>query len=153
MGDVQVTNPAILTEQAWSIKYLFYRQIVVVLILNGLCCCYLVFYEQAGNQDTDLSHFLAYPSQRPQFNAKRSDGLSFFCSQPHEQLTVKATDEGNHFRFPKPVLLFKTVLKLTDPWLAQLEVRRSAEREVTGSNPGRNNTQGLKITEKKVLPF
>ena len=45
MGDVQVTNPAILTEQAWSIKYLFYRQIVVVLILNGLSCCYLVFYE------------------------------------------------------------------------------------------------------------
>ena len=45
MGNVKVTNPAILTEQAWSIKYLFYRQIVVVLILNGLSCCYLVFYE------------------------------------------------------------------------------------------------------------
>ena len=40
MGDVQVTNPAILTEQAWSIKYLF-----VVFIHNGLSCCYLVFYE------------------------------------------------------------------------------------------------------------
>ena len=45
MGDVQVTNPAILTEQAWSIKYLFYCHIVVVLIHNGLSCCYLVFYE------------------------------------------------------------------------------------------------------------
>ena len=45
MGDVQVTNPAILTEQAWSIKYLFYCQIIVVLIHNGLSCCYLVFYE------------------------------------------------------------------------------------------------------------
>ena len=66
-----------------------------------------------------------------------------FCSQPHEQLTVKATDEGNHFRFPKLVLLFKTVLKLIDSWLAQLGVRRSAEREVRGSNPGRTNTQGL----------
>ena len=52
--------------------------------------------------------------------------LIFFCSQPHEQLTVKATDEGNHFRFPKPVLLFKTVLKLTAPWLAQFRERRSA---------------------------
>ena len=66
-----------------------------------------------------------------------------FCSQPHEQLTVKATDEGNHFRFPKPALLFKTILKLTAAWLAQFEERRSAEREVTGSNPGRTNTQGL----------
>ena len=45
MGDGQVTNPAFLTEQAWSIKYLFYCQIIVVLIRNGLSCCYLVFYE------------------------------------------------------------------------------------------------------------
>ena len=45
MGDVQVTNPATLTEKAWSIKYLFYCQIIVVLIHNGLSCCYLVFYE------------------------------------------------------------------------------------------------------------
>ena len=60
-------------------------------------------------------------------NAKRSHGLSnFFWSQPHEQLTVKATNEVNHFRFPKPVLLFKTVLKLTAPRLAQFGERRSA---------------------------
>ena len=45
MGDVEVTNPAILTEQAWSIKYLFYCQIIVFLMHNGLSCCYLVFYE------------------------------------------------------------------------------------------------------------
>ena len=45
IGDVQVTNPAILAEQAWSIKYVFYCQIIMVLIHNGLCCCYLVFYE------------------------------------------------------------------------------------------------------------
>ena len=32
---------------------------------------------------------------------------------------------------------------LTAAWLAQLGERRSAEREVTGSNPGRTNTQGL----------
>ena len=38
-------------------------------------------------------------------------------------------------------------------WLAQLGERRSAEREVAGSNPARTNTQGLKITEKKVLPL
>ena len=45
MGDVQVTNPAILTEQAWSIKYLCYCQIIVVFIHNDLSYCYLVFYE------------------------------------------------------------------------------------------------------------
>ena len=28
---------------------------------------------------------------------------------------------------------------------------RSAEREVVSSNPGRTNSQGLKIIEKKVL--
>ena len=33
--------------------------------------------------------------------------------------------------------------KLTAAWLAQLEERQSAEREVAGSNPGRTNTQGL----------
>ena len=35
--------------------------------------------------------------------------------------------------------------------LAQLGERRSAEREVVSSNPGWTNTQGLKITEEKVL--
>ena len=42
---------------------------------------------------------------------------------------------------------------LTAAWLAQLGERRSAEREVVGSNPGQTNTQGLKITEEKVLPL
>ena len=32
---------------------------------------------------------------------------------------------------------------LTAAWLAQLEERRSAEREIVGSNPGRTNTQDL----------
>ena len=58
--------PVIFTEQAWSKRvYLFYGQVTVVFIHNGLSCCYLVTYEQAGDQDTDLSHFLAYPSQHP----------------------------------------------------------------------------------------
>ena len=36
--------------------------------------------------------------------------------------------------------------------LAQLGERRpSAERKVRGLNPGRTNTQGLQIIEKKVL--
>ena len=37
--------PAIVTKEAWSIKDLFYGQIIVVLIHNGLSCRYLVFYE------------------------------------------------------------------------------------------------------------
>ena len=32
---------------------------------------------------------------------------------------------------------------LTAAWLAQLEERRSAEREIVGSNPGRTNTQDI----------
>ena len=32
---------------------------------------------------------------------------------------------------------------ITAAWLAQLGERRSAELEVTDSNPGRTNTQGL----------
>ena len=38
-------------------------------------------------------------------------------------------------------------------WLAQLGELQSAEQEVAGSSPGRTNTQGLEITEKKVLPL
>ena len=43
--------------------------------------------------------------------------------------------------------------KLSLHWLVKLGEHRFVEREVTGSNPGQNNTQGLKITEKKVLPL
>ena len=53
-----------------------------------------------------------------------------------------------------PVVLFTILHKvdssvesgdehLTAAWLAQLEERRSAEREIVGSNPGRTNTQDL----------
>ena len=48
----------------------------------------------------------------------------------------------------KLILLLKY---FTAARLAQLGERRSAEREVVSSNPGRTNTQGLKITEEKVL--
>ena len=38
--------------------------------------------------------------------------------------------------------------------LDQLVKRRSAKRKVAwGSNPGRTNAQGLKITEENVLPL
>ena len=53
-----------------------------------------------------------------------------------------------------PVVLFTMLHKvdssvesgddhLNAAWLAQLEERRSAEREIVGSNPGRTNTQDL----------
>ena len=53
-----------------------------------------------------------------------------------------------------PVVLFTMLHKvdssveseddhLTAAWLAQLEERRPAEREIVGSNPGRTNTQDL----------
>ena len=37
--------------------------------------------------------------------------------------------------------------------VAQLVEHRTVMREVAGSNPGRINTQDLKITEEKVLPL
>ena len=37
--------------------------------------------------------------------------------------------------------------------VAQLFERRAVMREVAGSNPGRINTQDLKITQEKVLPL
>ena len=37
--------------------------------------------------------------------------------------------------------------------VAQLVEHRAVMREVAGSNPGRINTQDLKITEEKVLPL
>ena len=40
---------------------------------------------------------------------------------------------------------------LTAAWLALLRERRSAKREIAVSNPGLTNTQGLLITETKVL--
>ena len=37
--------------------------------------------------------------------------------------------------------------------IGQLDKHRSAEREAASSHPGQTNTQGLKITEEKVLPL
>ena len=37
--------------------------------------------------------------------------------------------------------------------IAQLGRHRSAAREAACSHPGQTNTQGLKITEEKVLPL
>ena len=57
---------------------------------------------------------------------------------------------------------FEIAVCITAAWLAQLVERQSAVREVEGSSPrpdqhcvgpDRTNTQGLKITEKNVLPL
>ena len=50
-------------------------------------------------------------------------------------------------------VLTNKMSRLAAAWLAQLRERRSGEREVTGSNPGRTNPQGLKITEKESAAF
>ena len=41
------------------------------------------------------------------------------------------------------LMRLRNLIPLTAAWLAQLGERRSTEREVAGSNPGRTNTQGL----------
>ena len=46
-----------------------------------------------------------------------------------------------------------TYLLGTADRLAQLVEHRTAVREVKGSDLGRTNTQGLKITEENVLPL
>ena len=59
-----------------------------------------------------------------------------------------------HTRFPPPEIPGRTngeiivslniaCVQTSAAWLAQLVERRSAEWEVTGSNPGQTNTQGL----------
>ena len=45
------------------------------------------------------------------------------------------------------VILLQFRFPITAARLAQLDKRRSAEREAFGSNLGRTNTQGLQITE------
>ena len=40
-------------------------------------------------------------------------------------------------------MIFNSERRVVAAWLAQLGERRSAEREVAGSNPGPTNTQGL----------
>ena len=45
------------------------------------------------------------------------------------------------------------MVKLTAARLTQLEEHWSAELGAVGSNPRRTNTQGLQITEEKVLPL
>ena len=49
----------------------------------------------------------------------------------------------SNFSFWPRLCMYKLVVRDLTAWLAQLGERRSAEREVTGSNPGRTNTQGL----------
>ena len=54
----------------------------------------------------------------------------------------------------KEQTLSKEITAAAAAQLAQLVKRRCAKRKVAwGSNPGRTNAQGLKITEENVLPF
>ena len=52
-------------------------------------------------------------------------------------------DQPQTLRYKYSRLSLNGNLCKTAAWLDQLGERRSAEREVTGSNPGRTNTQGL----------
>ena len=60
-----------------------------------------------------LTTRLFFACKKGPFPATKSLSLLTTPRATSQQLTVKATDEGNHFRFPKPVLLFKTVLMKT----------------------------------------
>ena len=61
--------------------------------------------------------------------------------------------ENFHSLSSQTVVHYIFIPAYTTALLAPLDKCQSAEREVAGSNPGRNNTWGLKITEENVLPF
>ena len=63
-----------------------------------------------------------------------------------EVITRVMRDIGIHGKF-----LWKWLVHIV--WLAQLAECRTTVREIGGSNLGRANTQGLQITEYKVLPM
>ena len=62
---------------------------------------------------------------------------------------IQIGDKGE--RPASKALILTLVPSYTAARLAQLGERWSAEREVVSSNPRWTNTQGLKITEAKVL--
>ena len=69
-------------------------------------------------------------------------------------MSLRGTDSvSNAMGLFHIVHLFGEGLSVTADRLAQLVEHRTAVREVAGSNLDRTNTQGLKITEEKVLPL
>ena len=66
---------------------------------------------------------------------------------------LRRSDEPQKMK-EKENTLSKEITAAAAARLAQLVKRRSAKRKVAwGSNPGRTNAQGLKITEENVLPL
>ena len=47
----------------------------------------------------------------------------------------------------------ENVQKVTVQWMLKLVEQQTAMQEVTTFNPGCINTQALKVSKKKVLPF
>ena len=63
---------------------------------------------------------------------------------------------GKHFMYrllEYGMFFFLALHSFTANRLAQLVERRTAVREVAGTNLDRTNTRGLKITEENVLPL
>ena len=66
----------------------------------------------------------------------------------------KNVGEGGCFSFTLSGYVIASLFDvIVSSILAQLGGRRSAEREVKASSPGRTKIRGLQKTEKKVLPL
>jgi len=84
-----------------------------VLMLGMLCSCSMMAQFKRNGSKCYTSNWLLSLTMRPFIAYKRT----FSQPQIHspllatpEALTIIAADEGNHLRFPKPVLLFKQSL-------------------------------------------
>ena len=76
-----------------------------------------------------------------------STGISF----SEISLSVDRVKSAKYFAYI--YITFCLHIWLTAAWLAQFRERRCAEREVMCSNPSMTKSQGLQITERKVLPL
>ena len=68
---------------------------------------------------------------------------SLFSSHTEGFDSSRVPDPGNLPSKAKKMLMHQHECRRTTAWLAQLGERRSPERKVTDSIPGRTNTQGL----------
>ena len=84
-------------------------------------------------------------------------GLSFFEETPSKASPSMIDAIRYNTKAPKKYLasldLCMRKFMVATAWLAQLGERQSAVREVEDFAPDWSNTQGLKITEKSVLPL
>ena len=85
--------------------------------------------------------FLHFTVFNPNISIHNMVAVPLFWETNMAALTSCENELWHQLKIQENSLL--TLIMLPAAWLAQLGERRSAEREVAGSNPGRTNTQSL----------